>query len=121
MERRIAGIDAASLDRQARFINAQIRERAFSWSAMMGSLEKLLPGDVRLVSLNPTVDEFGTVALNLDCVSRRKDGLTVLLDRLYADPSFKDTFPAHDSAQPDGTHRLSLRTRYIPALPEARK
>lgn len=120
MERRIAAIDAASLDRQARFINAQIRERAFSWSSMMGALEALLPGDVKLVVLNPTVDEDGTVSLSLDCVSRRDDGLIVLLDRLYASKSFKDTFPSHDGAQPDGTHRLTLQTTYLPAPKEAR-
>lgn len=121
MEKRIASIDAASLDKQARFINAQIHERAFSWSAMMSRLESLLPGDVRLTSLNPTIDEDGNVQLSLQCKSRRKDGLIVLLDRLYASPDFKKSFPAYDAIEADGLYRLSIQTVYLPNAGEVKK
>lgn len=121
MELRIAAIDAATLDDQARFINEQIRERAFSWSAMMSRLETLLPGDVRLTNLNPTVDEDGNVTLSLECVSRREDGLLVLLDRIYKDPSFKDSFPSVDSLEGTGLHRISIQTTYLPSPEEVKK
>jgi Tfp pilus assembly protein PilN len=121
MELRIAAIDAEELDEQARFINAQIRERAFSWSSLMERLEAVLPGDIRLTGLNPNVGEEGDVELALSCVSRKNDGLVVLLDRLYADPSFKNAFPSSDSAQPDGTHRIQIQTAYLPSAPEVKK
>ncbi len=121
MERRIASIDAVSLERQAKYINSQIRERTFSWSTMISRLEALLPGDVRLTALNPSVDEVGNVQLTLECVSRRHDGLIVLLDRLYKNPAFKNAFPSTDSAQPDGTHILTVQTTYLPATVEVKK
>jgi Tfp pilus assembly protein PilN len=117
MEKRIGAIDAVELDDKARFINSQIRERVFSWSTLMERLEKLLPGDVRLTTLNPTVEEDGTVNLSLSCVSRKPDGLVTLLDRLYSDPAFKNAFPSSDNAQPDGTHRIEISTTYLPNVP----
>ncbi|MFA6958199.1 MAG: hypothetical protein WC538_20215 [Thermoanaerobaculia bacterium] len=117
MEARIAAIDTVALDEKARFINSQIRERVFSWSSLMQRLETLLPGDVRLTTLNPTVEEDGTVQLSLSCVSRKSDGLVTLLDRLYADPAFKNAFPSSDNAQPDGTHRIEISTMYLPSGP----
>jgi Tfp pilus assembly protein PilN len=121
MELRIAAIDAEELEKQARYINKQIRERAFSWSGLMEKLESLLPGDVRLTGLNPNVDDDGTVGISLSCVSRRADGLVVLLDRLYADKSFKNAFPSSDAAQPDGTHVFTVQTTYVPTAPEVKK
>jgi len=116
MGKRIAAIDAVALDEKAKFINSQIRERVFSWSTLMERLEKLLPGDVRLTSLNPSVEEDGTVQLSLSCVSRKSDGLVTLLDRLYADSAFKGAFPSADNKQPDGTHRIEISTTYLPAV-----
>ncbi|MCM2314623.1 MAG: hypothetical protein NDJ92_05675 [Thermoanaerobaculia bacterium] len=121
MEQRIASIDAATLDEQARFINQQIRERAFSWSEMMTGLETLLPGDIRLTSLNPSVDEEGNVKLSLQCVSRNKDGLILLLDRLYASPSFGKSFPSTDAIEGTGLHRLGIETVYFPSGREVKK
>jgi Tfp pilus assembly protein PilN len=99
MELRVAAIDAATLDDQARFINEQIHERAFSWSEMMSGLETLLPGDVRLTSLNPAVDDDGNVTLALECVSRREDGLL----------------------EGPGLHRISIQTTYLPSPEKVKK
>jgi len=121
MEQRIASIDAASLDEQARFINLQIRERTFSWSTMMSRLESLLPGDVRLISLNPSVEEDGAIRVTLQCVSRRQDGLVVLLDRLYANPAFKSSFPSNDTIEGDGLHRITIETTYLPSAEKVTK
>lgn len=121
MEKRIAAIDAETLDEQARFINEQIRERAFSWSEMMTGLEALLPGDIRLTSLNPSVDEDGNVKLSLQCVSRNKDGLILLLDRLYASPSFGKSFPTNDAIEAGGLHRIAVETIYLPSGREVKK
>lgn len=122
MEARIAAIDVSELEKQSRFINARIRERAFSWSGLMQSLETVVPGDVRLTTLNPNIDEEGNVVLSLSCVTRKPDGLVDLLDRLYANPEYREAFPSSDTAQPDGMHRVEVRTVYIPgAAKEVKK
>ncbi len=120
MEKRIAAIDAVALDSQARFINAQIRERAFSWSRMMSRLEELLPDDVRLTSLNPGIDEDGKVHIILQCISRRPDGLVVMLDRLYTNPAFGKSFPTSDTTGADGLHRINIDTTYVPSAEEVK-
>lgn len=119
MEKRIGAIDVGSLAEQSKFINTQIRQRAFPWSALMSRLEKVLPGDVRLTGLTPQIDDDGTVALSLSCIGRRPDSMVLTLDRLFADPAFKNPFPVSDSLEPDGLRRFTISVTYLPGAPEA--
>jgi hypothetical protein len=114
-------IDLRALDSQVKFINSKIRERAFSWSALMERLEKVVPNDVKLSDLNPTVGDDGTVGVSLTCISRKPGGMVQMLDRLLADPAFKGAFPASETIDPDGMRRFSISVTYLPDAPEVKK
>ncbi len=121
LDAQLAKIDVRTLDSQARYINLQIRERAFSWSALMERLENVLPGDVRLLELNPTVEETGEVSLILSCATRKPDGMIVLIDRLFADPKFRNAFPSSIRTEQDGTKSFSVQVTYLPDAPEVKR
>jgi Tfp pilus assembly protein PilN len=119
LEARIATIDVRGLALRSQFVNAQIRERAFSFSELLDELERTLPHDVRLLNLNPMFDEDGTIRLALSCASRKRDGMIDLLNRLYEDESFTDAFPRTERIEADGTLLFFVDVNYLPAAREA--
>jgi Tfp pilus assembly protein PilN len=118
LDARIEQIDLRALDLRSRFINAQIKERVFSFSGLLDDIENTLPHDVKLLSLNPTFDEEGTIRLSLACVARKRSGMLDLLDRLYADDSFQKAFPRSERAEPDGTYNFDIDVEYLPDTDE---
>lgn len=119
LEARIAAIDVPTLAGRSQFINAQIRERAFSFSALLDDVEEVLPHDVKLLDLNPMFDDKGTIRLALSCAARKRDGMTELLDRLYEDDAFDNAFPRSERVENDGTIRFYVDVEYLPGAAEA--
>jgi len=113
---RIDRIDLRTLDRRSRFINQQIKERALSFSTLLDDLERTLPNDVKLTTLNPSVDDEGNVRLALSCISRKRDGMTDFLNRLYEDPSFEKAFPGSERSEEGGTFIFSIDVVYHPQV-----
>ncbi|MGA7614198.1 MAG: PilN domain-containing protein [Thermoanaerobaculia bacterium] len=105
--------DLRELSEQSHFINGEIEERAFSWSALLDDLESVLPGDVHLTSLNPTIDPKGGVHLNLTCVAKSSDGMAELLRGLFASPRFENPFPQAEQTRPDGFN-FTMVVDYLP-------
>jgi type IV pilus assembly protein PilN len=118
LEARIATIDVKALAGRSQFINAQIRERAFSFSALLDDMEQVLPHDVKLRDLNPVIDDKGKVRLTLSCVARKRDGMVEMLDRLYADEAFEHAFPRSERVEDDGTVHFQVDVEYLPGAAE---
>lgn len=111
-QRRIKGLDLARLDRQTRFINAKLAERAFSWSALLDELESVVADDVRLVSVAPSFGDNG-INLNMMFQSKSSDGMLTTIRRMQNDPQFADPFPTVES-QIEGGYQFQLTARYLP-------
>lgn len=114
LERSAAGINVRALAEETEYINAQIAERAFSWSNLLDTMERVLPRDVRLVTLNPTVMPNGTVNLAITARAKSNDGMVTFLRNMLADPHFSDPFPQSEVRDEDGTFSFTLSTRYNP-------
>lgn len=110
---RVARVNLKAMNTQVKFINSQLSERAFSWSALLDDLERLIPQDVRLQSLDPSIGKDGSVVLNLLCVSKNEDGLVRLLNAFFADPHFDQPFPRQEAVQ-DGLFRFTITVKYSP-------
>lgn len=111
---RVNGLDLAKLDQQTRFINAKLAERAFSWSRLLDELESILADDVRLVSVTPAFTDEGPVRLSMDFEAKSGDGMITTINRMNADPQFRDAFPSGETARDDGTYVFSLAAEYLP-------
>lgn len=112
----IEAIDLEHLAAQTRFINAQLAERAFSWSELLDRLEEVMPRDVRITSIAPSFNEDGLVTLRLACEAKTADGMVVTMDRFQASPHFANPFPASDTVTPRG-YRFDLTVQYRPSIP----
>jgi hypothetical protein len=118
-KQRVASLDLAKLDLQTRFINAKLAERAFSWSRLLDELESILADDVRLVSVSPEFSEEGPIRLQMDFEAKSGDGMITTINRMNADPQFRDAFPRNETAREDGTYSFSLSAQYQPDAPQA--
>lgn len=112
-DNQLKSIDLAMLDAKTRFINAQLAERAFSWSTLLDELESVIAADVRLVAVRPSFKPDGTVGLSLSLESRSPDGMLTTINKMNADPQFRDAFPGGEEVVEGGTS-FTLTADYRP-------
>jgi hypothetical protein len=116
-QQRVAGLDLAKLDQQTRFINAKLAERAFSWSRLLDELESILADDVRLNSVSPDFTDEGPITLQMNFDAKSGAGMITTIDRMNADPQFREVFPQNETMKDDGTYAFSLTAKYLPQTP----
>lgn len=118
---RMRGLDLNRLDRQTKFINAKLTERAFSWSTLLDELESVLADDVRLVSVSPAFGENGRIDLSLSFETKSGDGMITTINRMNADPQFEGAFPHNENAMEGGSYSFNITARYLPpGIPSVR-
>jgi hypothetical protein len=115
LAQRLRGVDVKLLLSQTEFANAQLAERAFSWSELLDRLEKVLPNDVRLQSVTPSFDKDGLVHLSMTCITKTGEGLTATINRFNADPHFANAFPQSEAITGTEYH-FTLGVDYRPSI-----
>lgn len=101
LEARLSGLDLEAQNAQIEFLNEMIAERTFSWSQLLERIGAVLPGDVRLVRLQPQQEEgrsqgfakrrsgpAGQVRLAISGQSRSDIALMQFVDNLFRHPAF---------------------------------
>jgi Tfp pilus assembly protein PilN len=118
LSRRLAGVDVKSLNAEAKYVNTQIAQRAFSWSELLDQLETALPRSVRVNSLAPSFDKSGSVHLALVCSSKSPEGLIDTINSLNRAARFSKPFPTSTVTEEKGTMtNFSIGVDYLPNLP----
>ena len=108
--RALAAVPWKKLGLETGAMGGVLEGRRLSWSALLADLERVVPWDVRLVSVTPNVSEGGAVGIGLDGYAMSREGWLRLLGRLFADRSFSDPLPQSEEA-PDETNGLGYRIR----------
>jgi hypothetical protein len=73
------------------FLNALIDRKAISWTKLFADLEKVVPYNVRLVSVRlPEVDSDNRVLLDMVVGAKERPELVELVSHLEASPQFGD-------------------------------
>jgi Tfp pilus assembly protein PilN len=101
-------------------MNGLIAQRAFSWSRILGTLEHVMPEDVRLTFLGTSADKSGTIVLRLSCLSTGRDGMVRTVEALQVEPMLTDVLPLNFSDQEAGGPmgvKFDIEARYIGGLP----
>ncbi len=93
LKERIRPIDKKSLVQLAEEINSVIQERNFSWSSLLEDMEKVLPEEVRLLTLATSKSESGFLMVRIIGLSTKREGMLKTIEALKADPSFKNVKP----------------------------
>jgi type IV pilus assembly protein PilN len=116
LSHRVATVNVKTLNSEARYVNSQIAERAFSWSELLDQLETVLPRSVRVDSLTPSFEKSGTVRLALVCSSKSPEGLIDTINSLNRASRFSKPFPS-STATENGVTRFTIAVEYLPNLP----
>jgi Tfp pilus assembly protein PilN len=103
----------ARLTTSAREANSLIDARTFSWTTLLGLLEKTLPFDVRLTAVSPRV-ERGTIRVAMNVVARDLDDLDGFLEALGEAGAFTEVVPAEQRRNDDGQHAALVEATYHP-------
>lgn len=96
--------------------NAILREHAFSWLQMLNDIENVMPYDVRLTKIGPSVGPDGVV-LSIEVIARNRDAMLQILDNLLEDPRFEDPTPSSEATPEEsggGSYLMNLRVTYHP-------
>ena len=96
-QQRLRSINVALMTAQTQYVNSRLAERAFSWSELLDRLERVLPDDVRLVSISPSFNKDGLVHLSLACVGKTGTSLVKTLDNFNRDGHFSRPFPTSEN------------------------
>ena len=115
-----AGISTSGLkdlQTQGGALNILLREREFSWVLLLSRLEQVLPGEVYVTSLGPTVGPDGSATLALSLVGKSEESIVKTLEAFSKDPHFHRPIPSSESdpekGQPEG-FRFFLTVGYFP-------
>jgi len=112
----LRNVDLVSLDAETKFINAQLAERAFSWSELLDRLERVLPDDARIKNITPTFSKAGLVHLELTFDGKAGDTYLRTLNSLIADPHFANPFPHNVAALDPTTFAFAIGVEYKPSV-----
>ncbi len=105
-----------SLGARVNLVNEVLEEHRFSWSDLLDHLAQVLPWQVRVVSVSPSLGDDG-VTLVLEAVSKDREGFLDLLDRMVDDPYFDDPLPSRETWPEGGKsseYLFRMRVIYLP-------
>lgn len=103
-----------TLEARVNATNLVLQEHAFSWLAMLDDIERVMPYDVRLTRISPSVADDG-VLLTFEVVARNRDAMLDFIDNLVEDPRFGEPTLSSERTPEEsstGTYLLSMRVRY---------
>lgn len=104
--------ELAVVQAAAREANQLIDRRAFSWTDLFDRFESTLPPDVRLMAVQPQIDEDGRMLVAMTVVSRRVEDLDAFIDALEKTGAFRDVLTRQEQAEDDGTRKSVLQGYY---------
>jgi Tfp pilus assembly protein PilN len=103
-----------SISDAAREANTIIGQRLFSWTDLLGRLEKTLPDNVRITSLRPSVSRDGAITVTMTVAAETVDDIEQFMANLEATTAFSDVYPIDDEPADGGGVRASLEGKYAP-------
>jgi len=114
-EQRLRGVNVQLMYAQTQYVNSVLAERAFSWSELLDRLERVLPNDVRLLSISPSFNKNGLVHLSLSCAGKTGGSMVSMIDRFNADGHFYRPFPTNEDNTGNGFN-FGIGVDYRPSI-----
>ncbi|HUR36816.1 MAG TPA: hypothetical protein VM009_03300 [Terriglobales bacterium] len=123
-EETLARPDNSGTRDQATYINDLFRKKAFSWTQVMSDLEKIMPAQVQVASIKPTLTPSGVLEFTLVVNTRKRDSGIELVRRMEGSPRFAYPQLRAERSQSETKsgateYSLEIGAVYQPALPKA--
>jgi hypothetical protein len=112
-----ASLDAKQLEAvsaDAREANNLIDRRTFSWTALFNRFETTLPDDVRITSVQPTVDPDHKITLKISIVAKSVNDVDLFMSRLDETGAFKELYSTDERPNEDDQIESALTMLYVP-------
>src|SRR5438477_5943312 len=101
----------------SQFLNQLIERKAFSWTKVLESLERVMPPRVHVVSISPELNEDNQLALKMVVAGDSRDRAIELARRMEESRRFAQTAilrAAHADSQTGDTEQVEIAAIYIP-------
>jgi Tfp pilus assembly protein PilN len=113
LEGQIAKIKTPQFIMQTQFVNDAIKRRVFSWTALFDQFERVLPDNVKMVSVLPKfVDQ--KITITLDVAGKSLNDIVSLIQALWNSPVFADVVLKGERQDSDGLLHATITLRYLP-------
>ena len=106
--------DIDAVQAAAREANLLIERRAFSWTDLFNRFEETLPADVRIVAVQPQIDQQGRMLVAVTVVSKRVEDLDAFIENLERTQAFRGVLSRQDVSDDDGSLRSVIQGYYGP-------
>jgi len=87
---------------QSQYLNELIERKSLSWTRVLEDMEKVMPGRVHLVSIQPKIDEDNQLALSLQVGGDSRDRAIELAKRMEDSRRFTQTYIENETARGSG-------------------
>ena len=115
--RTLAAVAWKKLAGETSSLEEVVARRRLVWSQLLADLERVVPWDVRLVSINPSVAKDGSLQIGLQGLATSREAWLRLLAALLEDSRFSNPVPRSEeapSARNALGYQFSLTVRYWP-------
>ena len=105
---------------ESQFLNQLIERKAFSWTRVLESLEKVMPPRLHVVSISPQLDEDNQLALKMIVAGDSRDRAIELARRMEDSKRFAQTLilrEAQTQSLTGDTELVEIAAIYIPEPP----
>ena len=117
LDRELARAPWKRLKAETASMQQLVVQRGSLWSTLFADLERVLPWDTRLLSVDPRTDENGQIRVSLSGVATDRAAWLKLLGRLFTDARFSDPLPRTEETpgeQNAAGFKFTLEVRYWP-------
>lgn len=125
LDTEVAGLQArlrrpenAAVFERSQFINLLLQRKGISWTRMFDDLEKIMPGNVRLIAVRPSVTQDNLVQLDMVVGAQTPEPVIELLKNLESSALFGATalMSSQPPTQQDPLHRYRVSVNYAQKL-----
>ncbi len=115
MKLEIGRVDLATLNTRSRFAHGLIVSRLFSWSTLFDRLEELIPPDVRIRSIRPSIGP-DRIEIRVDGLAQTEKELYEFESRLDQSDWFASVYPVSENTRESKTEiNFDLVMDYLPS------
>ncbi|MBN2135103.1 MAG: PilN domain-containing protein [Acidobacteria bacterium] len=100
LKNEISKFDRSKITANADVINAMIDMRMFSWTGLLNDLEKVIPDNVIVKSINP-ITEKNEVRIKIGIKTREYEGILAFIKNLNKSKVFTEIMPMSESQVKD--------------------
>ena len=117
LDERLRRPEALVAIEEVRFLNQVIERKRFSWTHLLGEIERVIPRTVYLLTLEPRIDAAGLVQVQMQTRGQTIDDLSRFILELEGASAFRDVTvlsEARGDVEGRSEIHLNMEVHYLP-------